>query len=150
MGLSERIDQDLKAALKAKEAERISTLRMLKAALVNAALAKNKAALEDGEVLEVVGKLVKQHAESVAAFEKGGRRDLAEKEKREAGFLKGYLPEPLSEEELKALIQATLRELKVSGPQALGQVMKALSPKVQGRAEGKRVNELVRQLLSKG
>lgn len=147
MNLSERIEQDLKSALKTGQSEKVSTLRMLKAALSNLALQKNKASLEDGEVQEVAAKLLKQHAESVAAFEKGGRRDLAEKEAREAEILKGYLPEPLSEEALRALIRSAIQELKVSGPQALGQVMKALSPKVQGRAEGKRVNELVREAL---
>jgi len=98
-------------------------------------------------VVEVIAKQVKQHEESIAAFRKGNRADLAEKEEKEARILKVYLPPAMSEEELKALVQSTLQELKVSGPQAVGQVMKAVMAKVKGRADGKKVNEWVRKGL---
>lgn len=148
MALIDRIEQDFKVALKAKDAVKLSTLRMLKAALSNAAFSKKSGAnLEDGEVVEVIAKQVKQHEESIAAFRKGNRADLAEKEEKEARILKVYLPPAMSEEELKALVQSTLQELKVSGPQAMGQVMKAVMAKVKGRADGKKVNEWVRKGL---
>ena len=150
MTLAQKINDDLKAAMKAGDAAKVSTLRMLKAAVSNLAIQKSKADLEDGEILEVIQKSLKQHQESVDAFTKGNRPDLAEKETREAKILKEYLPPTMEERELKALIQATIRELGASGSAALGQVMKAVLPKVKGRADGKTVSQLVAQLLQAG
>ena len=147
MTLSERIDAELKEAMKAKQAEKVSVLRMLKAAASNAAIQKGKNALEDGEIHEVIQKMIKQHQESIEAFTKGGRPELAAKEEQEAQILKIYLPPAMDEGELKSLIQAAIRELGVSGPGAMGQVMKAVLPKVKGRADGKQVSQLVGQLL---
>lgn len=150
MSLSERIDGDLKVALKAGDSVKLSTLRLLKASINNAAIQRQKSTLEDGEILDLIQKTLKQHEESMAAFSKGGRQDLADKEKKEAEVLKGYLPPAMPESELKALIQATIEEMGASSPSALGAVMKALMPKVKGRADGKRVNQLVSQLLQGG
>lgn len=147
MTLSERIDADLKSALKNREEVKLSVLRLLKAAASNSAIQRNKMVLEDGEICEVIQKLLKQHQESVEAYRKGNRPDLVEKETKEAVVLKAYLPPAMSEAELKAIVQATLQELGVSGPSALGQVMKAVMAKVKGRADGKLVNRLVNQLL---
>ena len=147
MTLSERIDDELKTAMKARDQAKVSTLRMLKSSAANAALQKGKNSLEDAEVIEVIQKTIKQHQESVEAFTKGGRADLAEKEKHEAEILKAYCPPAMEEAELTAIIQAAILELGVSGPAALGQVMKAVLPKVKGRADGKQVNRLAAKLL---
>ena len=149
MTLLERIDDELKSAMKARDQAKVSTLRMLKSAATNAAVQRGKNSLEDAEVLEVIQKTIKQHHESVEAFTKGGRADLAEKEKHEAAILQVYLPPAMDEAELKGIIQAAIQELGLSGPNALGQVMKAVLPKVKGRADGKMVNQLAAQLLSK-
>lgn len=150
MTLSERIDADLKAALKSGDQVKLSTLRLLKAAIGNAAIQKQKSTLEEGEILGLIQRTLKQHEESIAAFSKGGRQELAEKEKKEAEILKGYLPPAMEEGELKGLVQETIREVGAGGPSALGAVMKALMPKVKGRADGKLVNQLVTQMLQAG
>ncbi len=147
MTLAEKINEELKASMKARDELRTSVLRMLKAASSNAAIQKGKDLLEDGEMLEVVQKLMKQRQESVDAYTKAGRNDLAEKEKKEAQILQAYLPPAMPEEELKAIIQAAIEELGASGPAAVGQIMKVVLPKVKGRADGKQVNQLVAQLL---
>ena len=147
MTLLEQIDADLKTAMKARDAEKVSVLRMLKAAVSNQAIGQGKSSLEDGGIHEVIRKTIKQHQESIEAFTKGGRPELAAKEEHEAAILKAYLPPAMDEAELKALIQATIKELGVSGPSALGQVMKAVLPKVKSRADGKQVSQLVGQLL---
>lgn len=150
MTLNEKVNEDLKTALKAGEALKVSTLRMLKAAVSNAAIQKKKEALEDGELLEVIQKVLKQHQESVEAFTKGNRPELAQKEAQEAKVLQAYLPPAMDEGELTALIRETIRGLKVSGPSGLGQVMKAVLPKIKGRADGKTINRIVSQLLQGG
>ena len=148
--LSERIDAELKTAMKARDPEKVSTLRMLKAAISNLAIQKGKSVLEDPEVIEVIQKLMKQHQESIEAFTKGNRADLVAREANEMQILRAYLPPAMEEAELKALILATIQELKASGPGALGQVMKAVLSKVKGRADGRQVNQLVSQLLQGG
>ena len=150
MTLTEKIEGDIKTAMKAREELTVSALRMLKAACAESSLQKGKSSLEDGEVLEVIQKLLKQRNESVEAFTKGGRMDLAQKEAKEAQILKAYLPPAMDEKELRSLIEAAIRELGASGPSAMGQVMKAVSPKVKGRADGKQVSTLVAQILQKG
>jgi len=147
MVLSQQIDEDLKGAMKGRDELKVSALRMLKAAASNAAIQKGKPALEDGEMLEVIGKLIKQRQESVEAFTQGNRPELAEREAQEAKILKEYLPPSMEEGELKALIQATIKELGANGPSALGTVMKAVLPKVRGRADGKQVSQIAVQLL---
>ncbi|MCM8794661.1 MAG: GatB/YqeY domain-containing protein [Candidatus Omnitrophica bacterium] len=149
MSLQDRINEDLKLSIKARDEIKTSTLRMLKAASSNAAIQKGKDVLEDGEMMEVIQKLIKQRQESVEAFTKAGRTDMAQKESKEADILKGYLPAAMSEAELKAIIEAAIKEVGASGPAAVGQVMKAVLPKVKGRADGKQVNQLVSQLLQK-
>lgn len=147
MSLSQRIDEELKAALKAGDAVKVSTLRMLKAAMGNLAIERKKATLEDSEVQEAVRRLAKQHEESVEAYRKACREDRVQKESQELAILKAYLPTAMEESELKGLIQQTIQELKVPGTTNMGQVMKAVILKVQGRADGKRVNQLVAQML---
>lgn len=147
MSLSQRLDEDLKSAMKAREEVKVSTLRLLKAAAANVAIQKGKQQLEDGELVEVMAKLMKQRDESIEAFTKGNRPELAEKERKEAAVLKAYLPAALSPEELKAIIQAVIRESGAGGPQAMGAVMKLVMPKTAGRADGKTVSQLVKEML---
>jgi len=149
MSLLQRVDEDLKTAMKARDELKVSALRMLKAAASNAAIQKGKADLEDAEVLDVIAKLIKQRQESIEAFTKGNRPELAEKEKKEAAILKAYLPAQMPDEELKGIIQAAVKETGASGPQGMGVVMKAVLPKVAGRADGGKVSQFVREALGK-
>ena len=149
MPLTQKIDEDLKTAMKARETLRVSTLRLLKAAASNAAISKGKALLEDGEVLDCIAKMLKQREESVAAYTKGNRPELAEKEKQEAAILKGYLSPALGDEELKAIIRAAIQESGAAGPQGMGLVMKVVMPKVAGRADGSKISQWVKEALSK-
>lgn len=147
MTLTQKIDDDIKSAMKAREELKVSALRLLKAAISNAAIQKGKPVLDDAEVMDVIAKLIKQREESVAAFTKGNRPEMADKENQEATILKAYLPPAMADEELQSLVQAAIRETGVSGPQGMGAVMKAVQPKVAGRADGKRLSEMVRKLL---
>jgi hypothetical protein len=147
MTLSERLEEDFKQALKARETVKVSALRMLKAALSNAAIRKGKQELDDAEFFEVVASLIRQREESVEAFAKGGRSDLVEKEKQEMEILKAYLPKPMGEDEVQAIIRSVIEELGVHGPAGMGPVMKAVMPKVAGRVDGKKVSQWVRQAL---
>ena len=149
MNLLQRVDEDIKTAMKARDELKVSALRMLKAAASNAAIAKNKANLEDAELLEVIAKLIKQREESVEAYTKGNRPELAEKEKKEAEILKAYLPAAMPDEELKGIIQAAIKETGASGLQGMGAVMKMVLAKVAGRADGARVSQRVREALGK-
>ena len=149
MPLLAKIDEDLKGAMKGRDELKVSALRMLKAAASNAAIQKGKAVLEDAEVIDVIGKLLKQREESVAAYTKGNRPELAEKEQKEAAILKTYLPAAMPDEELKNIIQAAVKETGASGPQGMGAVMKAVLPKVAGRADGGKVSQFVREALGK-
>ena len=149
MPLTQKIDEDLKTAMKARETLKVSTLRLLKAAASNAAISKGKALLEDSEVLDCIARMLKQREESVEAYTKGNRPELAEKEKQEAAILKGYLPPALGDEELKAIIRAAIQESGAAGPQGMGLVMKAVMPKVAGRADGSKISQWVKEALSK-
>jgi uncharacterized protein YqeY len=151
MSLQKRIDGDLKEAMRAKDAPRLSVLRMLKAALKNASIEKVGAdgELEDSDAVAVIRKQVKQRHDSIESFEKGGRSELAEKEKAEIAVLNSYLPQPMSAEELQHLVAETIAELGATSRAQMGAVMKALQPKISGRADGKTLSaEVQRQLAS--
>lgn len=147
MGLTQKIDEELKAAMKARDELKLSTLRLLKTAVSNTAIQKGTASLEDNEVLEVISKLLKQREESITAFTKGGRMELADKERKEAEILKGYLPPALSDEELKTIVQTAIQETGASGPQSMGAVMKKVMPQITGRADGAKISQLVKEAL---
>ncbi len=147
MSLIKRLEDDLIAAMKAKEADKLSVLRMVKAALTNYKIDKKKENLEDREVLEVLQKQAKQRKESLESFEKAGRAELAEKEKKELAILQAYMPKELSDEEIKALAQKAIQESGAASKADMGKVMKALMPSVKGKADGKRVNEILSRLL---
>jgi uncharacterized protein YqeY len=151
MALQKRIDEDLIAAMRAKDSARLGVLRMLKAALKNAAIDKAGAEgeLEDSEAIAVVRKQVKQRQDSIESFEKGGRSELAEKERAEIAVLNSYLPQAMSEEELKRMVAETIAETGATSRAQMGVVMKALQQKVAGRADGKTLSaEVQRQLGS--
>ena len=148
--LVEKIDEDLKFALKAHDTLRVSILRFLKASLLNLSIEKRVQRLEDGDVLEVIAKLIKQHQDSIEGFTKGKREDLVEKETKELEILKSYCPKEASRDELLQWIQEAIEDCGANGIQDLGKVMKLLILKTKGKADGKVVNELVRQALEGG
>lgn len=141
------IEADLKAAMKASESLRVSTLRLVKAALKNKEIDK-KAPLSDDEALSVLSTLAKQRRESIEQFTKAGRPDLADKEQKELEILQAYMPKQLSTAELDAAIAEAIRESGAQGPSDMGKAMKAVMAKVKGQADGKAVGERVKELLS--
>ncbi|GBC99310.1 hypothetical protein HRbin17_01832 [bacterium HR17] len=146
MNLKERIDADYKTAMKARDELKISVLRLLRSAIHNAEIDKRRA-LTDDEILGVIQSEARKRRESIEAFEQGGRTDLADRERAELAILEGYLPQALSREELLALVRATVRQVGAFSIRDMGKVMAALMPQVRGRADGREVNELVRQIL---
>ncbi len=147
MSLEERIENEVKAALKQRDKIKVSTLRMLKADIINTKLDQNKKALKDEEIVKIIQRQVKQHKDSIEQFEKGKRPDLVEKEKKELDILLSYMPEQLSEEELKKIIADTIKELEATGKGEMGKVMKSVMERVKGRADGKKVSQIVSSLL---
>ncbi len=149
MTLQEKIDSDLKEAMRAKEAERLSVLRMVKSAMMNATIEKHGAGgkLADSDAIAVLRKQVKQRQDSVAGFEKGGRPELAEKERREIGILSSYLPQPLTAEEVARIVQVAIAESGASSKAQMGQVMRIVNEKVAGRADGRTLSEAVQKAL---
>jgi uncharacterized protein YqeY len=148
MTLPERIDSDLKDAMRAKDAARLGVLRMLKSALKYAAIEKADAGLDDAAASQVIRKQVKQRQDSIESFEKGGRPELAAKEKEELEILNAYLPKGMNAEELAALVRDTIAEVGATSKAQMGAVMKALQEKVAGRADGKTLSAEVQKQLS--
>jgi uncharacterized protein len=148
MTLAERIDTDLKDAMRAKAAGKLAVLRGLKSALKYAAIEKADAALDDSAAVQVIRKQVKQRQDSIESFEKGGRPELAAKEKEELEILNAYLPKGLSADELSTLVRDTIAELGATSKAQMGAVMKALQAKVAGRADGKTLSAEVQKQLS--
>lgn len=136
--------------MRAKDATRLSVLRMLKAALKNAAIEKGgaDAQLDDSEVISVIRKQVKQRQDSIESFEKAGRSDLVEKEKAEIAVLTTYLPQALSTDELQKIVAETIRDTGATSRAQMGVVMKALQTKVAGRTDGKTLSTEVQRQLS--
>ena len=148
MLLNEKIAADLTAAMKAKDAPRLSALRMLKAAVMNKGMVEKGRDLNDAEVLQVVASLVKQRRDSVEQFAKAGRTDLVDKETAEIAILEHYLPPAVSAEEIDAAVDAAIADTGASSAKDMGKVMKAVMPKLAGKnADGKAVNEAVRRKL---
>jgi len=150
VNLSERVDSDLKTAMREKNAIKLGVLRMLKAALTNATIEKGGAdsKLTDAEAAQVIRKQVKQRQDSIESFEKGGRAELAAKEKEELSILQSYLPQALSTDEISKVVQETITEVGASSKAQMGAVMKALQAKVAGRADGKTLSAEVQRQLS--
>jgi hypothetical protein len=150
MTLQERVDSDLKDAMRARDAARLGVLRMLKSALKYSAIEKAgaEAQLDDTEAAQVIRKQVKQRQDSIEQFEKGGRPELAAKEKEELAILNAYLPQGLNAEELANIVRETISEVGATSKAQMGAVMKALQGKVAGRADGKTLSQEVQRQLS--
>jgi len=146
MGLRETIDADIKEALKSGAKDKVSTLRMLSAALKNKQIDKRRSLTEE-EVVETVRALIKQRKDSIEQFAKGGRQDLVDKETAEVPVLEVYLPRQLSREELEGIVREVVAQTGAQGARDMGKVMKALIPLVGARADGKLVSELVKHAL---
>jgi uncharacterized protein YqeY len=147
MKLTERVNADIAAAMKARQTARLSALRMLKAALMNKSVEKGRD-IDDAEATQVVTSLVKQRRDSIEQFSKANRTDLVEKETAEIAVLEGYLPPGASPAEIDAAIAAAIAETGASSPGDVGKVMKAVMPKLAGKhADGRAVNEAVRRKL---
>ncbi len=147
MSFKKKLNEDLKNSLRNKDTIRLNTVR----SIINAVKNKEidlKRELNENEFYEVLNTLAKQRREAIEQYEKGNRKDLADKEKRELEIILEYLPEQLSDEEIEEIVKKTIEEVGATNLKDLGKVMKAVMPKVKGRADGKKVNELVRTLLS--
>jgi uncharacterized protein len=148
MGLLERLNDDMKQAMKNKEKEKLSVIRMVKAALQNEAIKLGKGQLSEDEELTVLSRELKQRKDSLQEFENAGRSDLVEKAKEEIRILELYMPKQLTEEELTQIVKETIAEVGASSKADMGKVMGAIMPKVKGKADGSLVNKLVQQHLS--
>jgi hypothetical protein len=146
MGLKSEIQEAVKAALKGGDQITLSTLRLLLAAIHNEEIRLRKE-LTTEEIQKAVGTLRKQRSEAIDLFRKGGREELAAKEEAELAVLQRFLPQALSEEEMKGIIRDSIAEAGARGVQDLGKVMRLAMPKISGRGDGKRANELARELL---
>ncbi len=149
MTLIQKIDGDLKEAMRQKSTTKLGVLRMLKSALSYAAIEKSRSGggLNDGEVLQVIRKQVKQRQDSIESFEKGGRGELAAKEKEELSVLQSFLPQAMSPEELTKTVSATIAELGATSKAQMGAVMKTLQAKVAGRVDGRTLSQEVQKQL---
>jgi uncharacterized protein YqeY len=147
MSLQERVSQEIKTAMLAKDADRLSALRMLKSALGYAQIERKTDSLPDAEVVAIVQKEVKKRRDSFEQFEKGGRAELAAKEKQEIVVLEAFLPQQLSAADLEKLVRDTIQELGATSKKDMGPVIKAVQAKAAGRVDGKTVSGLVGKLL---
>jgi len=148
MSLLQKFDDDLKVAIKTSDKLKVSVLRMAKAALKNRQLEK-RGELSEDEILSVISMLSKQRRESIEQFSKGGRDDLADKERQELEILQSYMPSQLTPEKLDRIIIDTIKESSAQGIKDIGKVMSLLMPRVKGAADGKVVNQRVKELLEK-
>jgi len=147
MTLQERLSQEIKSAMLAKDADRLGTLRLLKSALGYTQIEKKTETTSDADFVALVQKEVKKRRDSVEQFEKGGRAELAAKEKQEIIVLETFLPQAMSEAELDQLVRTTIQELGATSKKDMGQIIKAVQATAAGRADGKTISGLVGKLL---
>jgi uncharacterized protein YqeY len=147
MSLKDTITDDMKAAMRAKEADRLSTIRMLLAAIKQKEV-DERVTLDDAAVVGIVDKLIKQRKDSITAFEQAGRTDLVDKESAELAVLQAYLPQRLGAEEIAAEVNRIVAELGAKGPGDMGKVMGAAKTRLAGKAEMAQVSAAVKQALS--
>lgn len=147
MSLQDRLNDDMKQAMKARDKQKVTTLRMMKSSLNNEAIKLGKELSADEE-LTVLSRELKQRKDSLQEYENAGREDLAAGERAEIAIIKAYMPEPLSDEELKTLVLETIQELGVESKADMGKVMGAVMPKAKGRADGSKISQLVKENLS--
>lgn len=146
MSLNERLNDDMKQAMRSQDKFRLSVIRMVRSAVKNSEI-NLKRTLEDNEVLDILQREVKQRKDSLQEFTKAGRDDLAANVQAEINIIHDYLPQQMAEEEIKAVVQQTIQEVGASSKADIGKLMGALMPKVKGRADGRLVNQIVQQLL---
>lgn len=147
MSLSERLNEDMKQAMKNQDKFKLSVIRMIRSAIKNVEI-DQKRTLDDNEVLDILNREVKQRKDSLQEFEKAGRDDLAESVKKELEVISAYMPRQLTAEEVEDIVKQTIQETGASSKADMGKVMGALMPKVKGRADGKLVNQLVQKHLA--
>lgn len=160
MKLKQQLNSDFKEAFKSKDTDRLSVLKMVQAEIRNAEIVKrgkmSKAGeqnidetsqLNDEEIIEVISREAKKRKDSIIAYEKGGRQDLADKEKKETKILSVYLPEQIGEEELKKIIEEIIKETGISDMKDLGKLMSVIMPKVKGRADGGMVQRIAKEII---
>jgi uncharacterized protein YqeY len=146
MALRERLSEEMKNAMKAKDDLRLSTIRLIRSAVKNKDI-ELKRELNEQEIVELIASLGKQRRESIRMFGEAGRQDLVEKEEKELAVLLEFLPQQLGREEVAALVEKAIAECGAQGARDMGKVMKALMPHVAGRADGKMVSDLVKEKL---
>ena len=147
--LSEQINQAIKAAMRAKDKVRLSTLRDIKSKIMVEATAASGQEITDAVVLKICMKLHKQRKETYALYKEQGREDLAKEEREQAEIIEAFLPKMLSEDEIRAEVVETIKSIGASGPQDMGKCMGVLTKKLTGKADGKLISSIVRQELSK-
>jgi len=148
MSLKEKLDQEMKNALKERDRTRLSTIRLIRDAIKNREIDQGREELDDNGVIKVISTMVRKGEDAVEQFKRGGRQDLVDEESRQLEVLRGFLPQQLSKDEIRSLINEAVGEAKAVDMRDLGKVMRILMPKVSGRADGKTVNEMVRERLS--
>ena len=148
MTLKETLSEDMKSAMRAKDSEKLATIRLINAAIKQREV-DERIELGDDQVLSVIEKMIKQRKDSITQFEAGGRQDLAEKEKSEIAVLAAYMPAQMSEAEVQAEVATAVTQAGASGPQDMGKVMAVLKPKLAGRADMTAVSALVKAALTK-
>jgi uncharacterized protein len=147
MGLKEKITEDMKAAMRAKDAQRLGAIRLLTAAIKQKEV-DERIELDDAQVQTIIDKMIKQRRDSISQFEAGGRQDLADAEKSELAVLSEYMPAALSEAEVQSEVAAAVASTGAAGPQDMGKVMAVLKPKLAGRADMTAVSALVKSALA--
>ncbi len=147
MSLEERVTEEMKQAMKAGDKLRLSTIRMIRSTLKNKEIDLRRK-LEDEDVVKAIQAMVRKGEESVEQFQAGGRMDLVEKEKKEMEILKSFLPQLLNQEEIVKIIDQSIQETQASSPKDIGKVMKSVLAKIGGKADGRVVNQLVKEKLS--
>lgn len=148
MSLLDKVNEDLKASMKARDGIKNNTLRQIKTAVMNTEIKKGKP-LSDEEIIEVIFSLVKAHYDSIDGFKKGGRMELVAKEEQEVVILKTYLPEQISDEDLTKIIGEAISSTGAASVKDMGKIMGYVMPKVKGRADGSKINMIVKKLLDK-
>jgi uncharacterized protein YqeY len=146
MDLKERLTGDCRQAMKDGDKLKVSTIRLILSEIKNAEIAK-RAELDEDELLSVVSREARKRRESIEEFGKGGRQDLVDKEESELEMIESYMPEQLSEDEVRRTVEQTIADVGATSASDLGKVMGALMPRLKGKADGKKVNQMVRELL---
>ena len=146
MSLSERLNEDMKQAMKSKDKFKLSVIRMVRSSIKYVEIDLHRS-LEDNEVLDILSRELKQRKDSLQVFEKAGRDDLSDALKAEIAIIAEYMPQQLTEEEITVIVKQTIQEVGASSKAEMGKVMAALMPKVKGRSDGKLVNQIVQQHL---